>query len=192
MPSKILIASASARTGSFNRRLAAQAARLAREAGAEVTELDLGALALPLYNGDVEAAGMPAGALELRRLFATHQGLIVAAAEYNSFPTPLLINALDWASRPAADGDVPSGVAALNGTVAGIVSASPGPLGGLRVQISLRSYLATGLGMLVVPETASIGQSHLAFEDTGELKDAKHQQALARVVHAVLKQAALR
>ena len=192
MPTKILITSASARTGSFNRRLAAQAARVAREAGAEVTELDLGALALPLYNGDVEADGMPAGALELRRLFASHQGFIVAAAEYNSFPTPLLINALDWASRPAAEADGPSGVAALNGTVAGIVSASPGPLGGLRVQISLRSYLATGLGMLVVPETASVGQAHQAFDDAGGLKDPKHHQALARVVHAVLKQAALR
>ncbi len=192
MPTKILIASASARTGSFNRRLAAQAAKVAREAGAEVTELDLGALALPLYNGDVEASGMPAGALELRRLFASHQGFIVAAAEYNSFPTPLLINALDWASRPAADGDAPSGIAALNGTVAGIVSASPGPVGGLRVQISLRSFLATGLGMLVVPETASVGQAHQAFDDAGALKDPKHQQALARVVHAVLKQAALR
>jgi chromate reductase, NAD(P)H dehydrogenase (quinone) len=192
MPPKVLIASASARTGSFNRRLAAQAARVAREAGAEVTELDLGALALPLYNGDVEAAGMPAGALELRRLFATHHGFILAAAEYNGFPTPLLINALDWASRPAADGDVPSGIGAMNGMVAGIVSASPGPLGGLRVQLSLRSFLATGLGMLVVPETASVGQAQQAFDDAGVLREAKHQQALARVVNAVLKQAALR
>jgi chromate reductase, NAD(P)H dehydrogenase (quinone) len=192
MPTKILITSASARTSSFNRRLAAQATRLARQAGAEVTELDLGALALPLYNGDVEAAAMPAGALELRRLFASHQGFIVAAAEYNSFPTPLLINALDWASRPAADGELPSGIGALNGTVAGIVSASPGALGGLRVQISLRAYLATGLGMLVVPETASVGQAHQAFDEAGALKDAKHQQALARVVQAVLKQAAMR
>lgn len=192
MTSKVLIASASARAGSFNRRLARQAAQLAQDAGAEVTELDLAALNLPLYNGDIEAAGMPSGALELRRLFATHQAFIVAAAEYNSFPTPLLINALDWASRPAADGEWPSGMAALGGTVGGIVSASPGPLGGVRVQIALRSYLATGLGMLVVPETASIGQAHQAFDDAGLLKDAKHQQALSRVVAAVLKQAALR
>ena len=192
MTLKILITSASARTGSFNRRLARQAAQLAREAGAEVTELDLAALQLPLYNGDVEAAGIPSAALELRRLFASHQAFIVAAAEYNSFPTPLLINALDWASRPVAEGEWPSGTAALNGTVAGIVSASPGALGGLRVQIALRSYLGTGLGMLVVPETASIGQAHQAFDDLGALKDPKHQQALARVVAAVLKQAALR
>lgn len=190
MTRKILITSASARAGSFNRRLARLAAQVARELGAEVTELDLGALQLPLYHGDVEAAGMPAGALELRRLFATHQGFIVSAAEYNSFPTPLLINALDWASRTAADGDGPSGIAALNGTVAGIISASPGALGGLRVQIALRSFLATGLGMLVVPETASIAQAHQAFDDAGGLKDVKHQQALARVVSAVLKQTA--
>jgi chromate reductase, NAD(P)H dehydrogenase (quinone) len=192
MPIQLLVTSGSSRTGSLNRRLAQVVARSARAAGAEVTELDLAALALPLYNGDVEAAAMPEGARELRRLFASHDGFIVAAPEYNAFVTPLLVNALDWASRPAADGNLPSGLAAMNGKAAGMVSASPGALGGLRGLLFLRSFLATALGMMVVPETASIGQAHQAFDDSGALKDAKQQQAVERVVRSVLAQAARR
>ena len=192
MPIQLLVTSGSSRTASLNRRLAQVVAQSARATGAEVTELDLAALALPLYNGDVEAAAMPEGAHELRRLFASHDGFIVAAPEYNAFVTPLLVNALDWASRPAADGNLPSGLAAMNGKAAGMVSASPGALGGLRGLLFLRSFLATALGMMVVPETASIGQAHQAFDDSGALKDAKQQQAVERVVRSVLAQAARR
>lgn len=192
MAIQLLVTSGSSRTGSLNRRLAQVVAKSARAAGAEVTELDLAALALPLYNGDIEAAAMPEGARELRRLFASHDGFIVAAPEYNGFVTPLLINSLDWASRPAADGDLPAGLAAMNGKAAGMVSASPGALGGMRGLLFLRSFLATVLGMMVVPETASIGQAHQAFDDGGALKDVKQQQAVERVVRSVLAQAARR
>lgn len=192
MAIQLLVTSGSSRTGSLNRRLAQVVAKSARAAGAEVTELDLAALALPLYNGDIEAAAMPDGARELRRLFASHDGFIVAAPEYNGFVTPLLVNSLDWASRPAADGDLPAGLAAMNGKAAGMVSASPGALGGMRGLLFLRSFLATVLGMMVVPETASIGQAHQAFDDGGALKDVKQQQAVERVVRSVLAQAARR
>lgn len=190
MTARLLITSGSARAGSLNTRLAAVAAHVARGAGAEVTELDLASLNLPVYSGDIEAAGLPAGALELRRLFATHDAFIVAAPEYNAFITPLLLNSLDWASRTPASGDLPAGVAAMNGTVAGMLSASPGALGGMRGLLFLRSFLSTALGMLVVPETASVGTAHQAFDEHGALKDTKQQQAVERVVHAVLKQAA--
>lgn len=190
MPVRLLVTSGSARAGSFNTQLARLAARLAREAGAEVTELDLRALALPLYDGDVEAAGLPAGALTLRRLFASHDAFIVATPEYNAFVTPLLVNALDWASRPPAEAELPAGLAAMQGKVAGMISASPGALGGMRGLLFLRAFLATTLGMLVVPQTASIGGAMQAFDDSGTLKDARQQQAVAGVVRAVLAQAA--
>jgi chromate reductase, NAD(P)H dehydrogenase (quinone) len=190
MAARLLITSGSSRAGSLNTRLAAVAAQVARGAGAEVTELDLSSLGLPVYSGDIEAAGLPAGALELRRLFAAHDAFIVAAPEYNAFITPLLLNSLDWASRAPASGDLPAGVAAMSGTVAGMLSASPGALGGMRGLLFLRSFLSTALGMLVVPETASVGTAHQAFDEHGTLKEAKQQQAVERVVHAVLKQAA--
>ena len=186
---RLLVTAGSTRRSSYNAALARVAAALARSEGAEVTELDLRALALPVYDGDVEAAGMPAGALELRRLFASHDAFVVAAPEYNAFVTPLLVNALDWASRPAAEGALPSGLAAMNGTVAGMISASPGALGGMRSLLFLRSFLSTALGMLVVPETASVGQAHQAFDAAGALKDERTQQSVRRVVRSVLRTA---
>lgn len=188
---RLLITSGSARAGSLNTRLAAVAAQAARSAGAQVTELDLASLNLPVYSGDIEAGGLPAGALELHRLFATHDAFIVAAPEYNAFITPLLLNTLDWASRAPASGNLPAGVAAMHGTVAGMLSASPGALGGMRGLLFLRSFLSTALGMLVVPETASVGTAHQAFDEIGALKDAKQQQAVERVVQSVLKHTAV-
>jgi chromate reductase, NAD(P)H dehydrogenase (quinone) len=186
---RMLVTSGSARRGSFNLKLARVAAQIAREQGATVTELDLRALVLPLYDGDIEAAGMPAGALELRRLFAAHDALLVATPEYNANLTPLLLNALDWASRPKADGDMPSGLDALGGTVAGLVSASPGRLGGLRSVINARAFLS-GLGLLVVPQNQSIPLAHQAFDEQGALKDAGQHSGVARVVQEVLRTAA--
>lgn len=129
---------------------------------------------------------MPAGALELRRLFAGHDALTVAAPEHNAFVTPLLVNALDWASRPTADGALPAGLAAMNGTLADMLSASPGALGGMRSLLFLRSFLSTALGMLVVSETASVSQAHQAFDEVGALKGERTQLAVQRVVHSVL------
>lgn len=185
---RLIVVSGSMRRGSFNLKLARIAARLARAEGAQVTELDLRALGLPLYDGDIEAAGMPAGALELRRLFASHDALLVASPEYNAGMTPLLLNALDWASRPQAEGEQPSGLAALGGTVAGLISASPGRLGGLRSVAVARAFLS-GLGMLVVPQSQSVPLAGQAFDEHDELKDQSQRRGVQRVVQEVLRTA---
>ncbi len=186
---RVMVVAGSSRAGSFNRRLADVAGGIAREAGAMTTAVDLRDLGLPLYDAAIEAAGMPAGALELRRLFAAHDALIVASPEYNGFPTPLLINAFDWASRPAAGDGLPSGLAAMGGKVAGVLSASPGALGGLRSLLAVRQYLQGALAMLVVPEQFALGAAGQAFDEAGALRDAKQHQAVERVVRATLRTA---
>ena len=188
-PVRVLAMAGSARPGSFNGKLLALAAQAARELGAEVTRLDLRSLALPLYDAEVEAAGMPAGALELRRLLAQHDALLLASPEYNGFPTPLLINAFDWASRTAAAEGLPSGLAVLGGKVAGVMSASPGPMGGLRSLGFTRQFLHNTLGMLVVPEQFALVQAGKAFDDQGALIDAKQMQAVRRVAASVVRMA---
>jgi NAD(P)H-dependent FMN reductase len=182
-----LVIAGSARHGSLNQRLAAVAARALEQAGALVTPVDLRALALPIYDADVEAQGMPEGARTLRRLFAEHDALLLVTPEYNGFPTPLLINALDWASRPVAEDGLPSGPAAMSGTVAGLLSASPGAFGGLRSLLHTRQFLQMNLGMLVVPEQFGLGLAEQAFDATGALVDAKAQAAVERVVQSVLR-----
>lgn len=188
---RVLVIAGSARQGSLNQKLAAVAARELELAGAEVTPVDLRALSLPVYDADIEAGGMPAGARTLRRLFAEHEALLLVSPEYNGFPTPLLINALDWASRPVAEDGLPSGPAAMSGTVAGLLSASPGAIGGLRSLLFTRQFLQMNLGMLIVPEQFGLGLAENAFDPAGALVDAKAHAAVLKVVQSVLRTAAV-
>jgi NAD(P)H-dependent FMN reductase len=181
--------SGSARTGSFNQRLASVAGQQLRDAGVQTTDVDLAALDLPIYHADLEAEGMPSGARRLRDLFAAHDGLLLATPEYNGFPTPLLINALDWATRPVAEQGAPAGIAALSGTVAGLLSASPGVHGGLRSLLATRQFLQMNLGMIVVPEQFGLASAGQAFDGTSQLVEAKAQEAVARVVRAATRMA---
>ena len=186
-PLRLLIVSGSARPGSYNTKLAVLARNLAVDLGATSTGFDLRALALPVYDAEIEAAGMPAGALALRDALASHDALLVASPEYNAFPTPLLINAMDWASRTKAAEGKAAGLAVIAGKVVGVVSASPGPFGGVRSLLATRQFLHTTLAMSVVPEQFALAQAMNAFDDAGQLRDEKHQQALRRVVQAVLR-----
>ena len=135
----LLILPGSARTGSVNRTLAAFAAERATALGCNARLLDLRALDLPIYDGDLEAAsGVPQGAFQLQQALMDSDAVLMVTPEYNGFPTPLLINAFDWLSRISASGDRPSGVAVTTDKPTGLLSASPGPGGALRSRNFLR------------------------------------------------------
>lgn len=165
---KLLAFAGSTRQDSFNKKLVKVAAEGAREAGADVTIIDLKDYPLPLFDQDLEAEGLPDNVLLLKQLFKDHQGLIIASPEYNSSVTPLLKNTLDWVSRPAPN---ESTLAAFQGKVASLVSASPGGLGGLRGLVHLRSILGN-IGVIVLPEQVAVPKAHEAFDSDGSLKDA--------------------
>ena len=188
---KLLLVAGSARSGALSLRLRDAARRLADASGASTTVLDLRALALPLYDGDVEAAqGLPPGALQLREAIAAADALLFVTPEYNGFPTPLTINAFDWLSRVQAAGDTPSGLATLAGKPAALLASSPGPVGGLRAMNTLRQFLQLTLGMLVLPRQFALGRAQEAFNADGGLKDPKAEEAVAGVVQSLLKVAA--
>jgi NAD(P)H-dependent FMN reductase len=179
---RLLVVAGSSRTGSWNRKLADVAARVAEADGARVSTLDLRDLALPIYDGDLEAtSGVPAGAARLRAAIVAADALWIVTPEYNGFPPPLLINAFDWLTRLKAQGDAPSGLATLAGKPVALMSASPGPLGGLRSMNFLRQYLQMTLAMVVSPPQYALGRADDAFDDAGELKDATAQRAVANV-----------
>src|SRR6187401_3799495 len=97
---RILVFAGSIRTGSFNARLAAIAAKEIALAGAEVTRISLADYPMPIYDGDLEAAsGPPENAIKLKRMMMAHPGVFIASPEYNASVTPLLKNTLDWISR---------------------------------------------------------------------------------------------
>lgn len=177
---KILAFAGSARKDSVNKKLAKIAAEGARATGAEVTYLDFRDLPLPLYDADLEAAeGLPANVLKLKALMKAHQGLIIACPEYNSSITPLLKNAIDWASRPQPD--EPS-LVCFKDKVAVLMSASPGRLGGLRGLVTVRSILSS-IGVLVLPDQTAIGSADDAFDKNDNLKDRLQQTAIVKLGH---------
>jgi len=182
---RLLIIAGSARQDSLNRRLAAAAGRRAQAKGLQVSALDLRALALPVYDGDFEAAsGVPAGALELQQAIQAADGLLIVTPEYNGFPTPLVINAFDWLSRIQPSADRPAGLAVTANRPAALMSASPGPLGALRSMNFLRQYLQMAFAMVVVPQQFALGRAHEAFDEAGELKEARSAQAADAVLDA--------
>ena len=175
---RILAFAGSARRESFNKRLVRIAAEAARQAGADVTLIDLADYPLPLYNGDLEAAdGLPAEAVELKKLFLEHDGLLISAPEYNSSITPLLKNTIDWVSRPLP-GEGP--LAAYKGKVAALMSASPGGLGGLRGLVHVRAILGN-IGVIVLPDQIAVREAHIAFSEDGRLKDEKRHASIEQL-----------
>ena len=179
---KTLVFAGSTREASFNRRLAAAAASCLEAAGGEVTLLELSDYPLPLYDGDLETRdGLPGPALQLREIFMAHQGLLIAAPEYNSSITPLLKNVIDWVSRaPAGE----QGLAPYGGKCAALVSASPGGFGGMRGLAAVRSILGN-IGVIVLPDQFALARAHDAFTPNGELVDDGQQARLDRVVGAL-------
>ena len=97
----ILAFAGSTRADSFNKKMVRIAADGARNAGAEVTLVDLRDYAMPVYDGDLEAAeGPPAAAQAFKKLMSAHDGFLIAAPEYNSSISAVLKNTIDWVSRP--------------------------------------------------------------------------------------------
>jgi NAD(P)H-dependent FMN reductase len=184
-PIRLLVISGSERSGSFNRALARVAAGVARREGATVTEFDLRALGLPLYDGDIEARGVPLAATQLRDALLANDALLAVTPEYNAFPTPLLLNAFDWLSRLRAGEGAVAGLEATANKPAGLLSASPGPLGGLRAMNYLRQYLQSAFAMIVVPKQFALGRAGEAFDESGALKDPRAQHSVEGVLEAL-------
>jgi len=172
------------RSASTNRKLLRLAARHAETNGAKVETVDLRSLALPLYDGDIEAAaGVPQAAQDFAAKLAAADGFVIASPEYN-FSVPAAIkNLIDWTSRVASP--------PWRGKPGLLMSASLSLVGGNRGLWHLRVPLEA-LGAHVYPDMFSLAQSHEAFDEAGELVEAKlarrlgnHVDGFLRVVRAL-------
>lgn len=182
----ILVFAGSTRQQSLNRRLARAAADIARSAGADTTLLELSDFDIPLYNADLESQGTPADVVRLKEILHAHAGWIVCSPEYNGSYTALLKNAIDWASSPVAGHPVWSdGTLPFRGKVVGMLSASPGGLGGLRSQSHLAPLLLN-LECWLAPQAFALGHAGSAFDEAGALVDAAHHGRVRNVVEQVL------
>jgi len=155
----ILTISGSLRQASTNRLLLSEACRLFGPATRVEADLNL-----PLYDGDLEANGIPAMVETLADQIAQADAVIISTPEYNKALSGVLKNALDWVSRT-------KGAPWRNKPVA-IVSAAAGRAGGERAQFSLRLCLMPFRAQVLPGPEVMVANSGNAFDEVGQLKDA--------------------
>lgn len=174
---RVLAISGSLRKDSLNRKALQIAKQIASASGAAVEEADLKILALPIYDGDIETAGMPEPVMGLKTMVEDADLLLIASPEYNRSFTGALKNAIDWLSR---------GRNSLDGKVAAIFGASPGPFGTVNGQNQLRQVLAA-LNVLVIPQPqVTIIRANEAFAPDGSFNNAKTAELLKTLIDRAL------
>jgi chromate reductase len=182
---KILVIPGSLRAGSHNARLAALAVKELALLEAEVTRISLGDYPMPIYDADLEAkGGLPFNAMQLKRMLATHSGVLIVTPEYNASVPPLVKNTIDWISRVREPGEAP--LAVFKHRVFALGAASPGPFGGMRSLMALRQVLEIGCGALVLPEQIAVPRADQAFDEMDNLKDSHLAATLKATARALV------
>jgi len=152
----ILCFAGSLRQDSSNKKLARHAARLIEELGLSNAEyIDLADFPMVVYDGDVEQSGAPASVAKLGAKISAVAALVIATPEYNGGISGVLKNSIDWLSRlkpmPLRDKHLL------------LLSASPGPWGGVRGLWHSRVPFEA-LGVHVFPQMTSVPMAHTAFD----------------------------
>jgi len=172
---KILAFAGSIRKESFNKRLAKAALVAAKKAGATTTYIDLCDYQMPLYSEDLLSEhGIPKSVVAFKEMLKSHNGFLIASPEYNGSITGVIKNAIDWATIKADDEER---MACWNGKIAGLMSASPGALGGVRGLHHLRTILS-GIGTFVLPNNLTVANCNTTVPNDEELADEGLQDRL--------------
>ena len=160
---KVLTFSGSLRKDSLNKKLARESARLARELGHDSTFLDLKNFEIPVYDGDIEALGIPEDISRLSLLIQESDVLVLSTPEYNGSIPGVVKNLIDWLSRIKP--------CSITGKPLLLLAASPGALGGVRGLWHTRVPFEV-LGTFVYPEMFGLSRASDAFNSDGQLQDA--------------------
>ena len=131
---------------------------------------------LPLYNQDAEDADpKPAAWLAFRDRVRPVDGVLFVTPEYNRSVPGLLKNAIDVGSRPY-------GQSVWSGKPCGVVSVSPGAIGGFGANQHIRqSFVFLDMPTMQQPE-AYIGNAATLFDDQGTLINDKTRDLLQRFI----------
>jgi NAD(P)H-dependent FMN reductase len=167
MPLAILGLSGSLRRESLNTRLL-HAAQALMPADTTLTVRTLHGI--PLYDGDLEAQGVPAAVTELREAIREADGVLLSSPEYNNGVPGVFKNAIDWVSRGT---DQP-----LAHKPVALMSASPGGMGGVRSQLAWLPTLATLRTRHMHEREFYLSAAHRAFTPDGALADDKSAEQL--------------
>lgn len=150
----------SLRAASLNR----MALNLAAEAAPEGMRLEPVEIRdIPPFDGDLMVKGFPDPVARLRERIRHADGVVIATPEYNFSIPGVLKNVLDWVSR---GDDQPFAFKPV-----AIVTASPGPLGGARVQYDLRKVMLFMNAQVLAKPEVFIGNAAGKFCPEGKCTD---------------------
>jgi chromate reductase, NAD(P)H dehydrogenase (quinone) len=167
-PIRVLGIAGSLRRDSYNARLIEAAARQAPP-GLTIARYE-GLGAIPLFNEDVEAAGVPAGVTDLSSAIEQAEAVLISTPEYNQSMPGVVKNMVDWLSRAEP--------CPFEGKPVGIIGATAGPWGTRLAQAALRHTL-TACGALIMPTPqVYVRNAGEAFDQAGLLQDERTRAAL--------------
>ena len=169
----IVVIAGSLRKESFTLKIANALARLAPAS----LKLDVVTLhGISFFNQDLEAAP-PADWTAFREKIQKSDGVIFVTPEYNRAIPGVLKNAIDVASRPY-------GKSSFLGKPTGIISNSPGPLGGVSAAKTLQNVLPGITGPILGQPEIYLNGVGDAFDDKGELTKESLKTVLKQYIDA--------
>ena len=170
-PHNVVIIAGSIRKESFTLKIANALAKLAPDSlKPEVVTLN----DISFFNQDLEA-NPPADWLAFREKLQKSNGVLIVTPEYNRSIPGVLKNAIDVGSRPY-------GKSSFLGKPIGIVSNSPGPLGGVNAAKQLQNIMPGISGPIMgQPETYLNGVGD-AFDDKGQVNKESLQKVLQQFI----------
>jgi chromate reductase, NAD(P)H dehydrogenase (quinone) len=172
-PHHILVIVGSLRKESYTLKIANALAKLAPPAlKLEVVTLH----GISFFNQDQEA-NPPADWLAFREKIQRSAGVVFVTPEYNRSIAGVLKNAIDVASRP-------SGKSAFLGKPIGIISNSPGPLGGISAAKHLQNILPGISGPIMGQPETYLNHVGDAFDESGNLTKESLQKVLQQYIDA--------
>jgi chromate reductase len=172
-PHNVVVIVGSLRKESFTLKIAKALAKLAPDTLKPnvVTLHDIS-----FFNQDLEATP-PADWLAFREKLQQSNGVLFVTPEYNRSISGVLKNAIDVGSRPY-------GKSSFNGKPTGIVSNSPGPLGGVSAAKHLQNILPGICGPILHQPEIYLNGVGDAFDDKGELIKESLQKVLKQYIDA--------
>jgi len=174
MNRNIAVLVGSLRKESFNRKMAHALIELApSELKLEIVEIGQ----LPLYNQDLDTGSPPAPWVAFRDRLRPVDGVLFVTPEYNRSVPGVLKNAIDVGSRPY-------GKSVWDKKPAGVISVSPGAIGGFGANQHLRQSLVfLNMPPLQMPE-AYIGGADKLFDESGRLTNSSTREFLGKYLQA--------
>jgi len=172
--STVAVLVGSLRKDSFTRKLANAVVSL-KAAPLDFEFVEIGIL--PLYNQDFETDNPPASWVSFRQQISRCDAALFFTPEYNRSVPGCLKNAVDVGSRPY-------GKSSWEAKPAGVISVSPGAIGGFGANQHLRqSFVFLNMPAMQEPE-AYIGNAASLFDAQGNLTDQSTREFLTKFVQS--------